>query len=68
MEPERTMYNSEERAPAENKASLNYVKGLFNLYTERNFAHFLRDNRYVRSSNKLLQINPIFSKSYNLGP
>jgi len=53
---------------AENKASLNYVKGLFNLYTERNFAHFLRDNRYVRSPNKLLQINPIFSKSYNLGP
>ena len=52
---------------SENKASLNYFKGLFNLYNEKRFVNFLNE-KYVNSKNQLLNLKYIHSKWYNLGP
>lgn len=50
-----------------NKASLNYFKGLFNLYHEKKFVAFLNE-KYVKSAqHKLLNLHNIHSKWYNLG-
>lgn len=49
------------------QTAVNYVKGLFNLYSERGFVRWLNENNHVRKDNHLLQLNHVWSKCYDLG-
>lgn len=52
---------------ANDTTAVNYIKGLFNLQSEKKFVNFLNENNHVRSPNKLLHLNFIWSKCYPLG-
>lgn len=52
----------------EDKTSLNYVKGLFNLSRESKLLDFINENGYLREKNQLLNLKLAFSKEYDLGP
>jgi len=51
----------------QNSTSLNYVKGLFNLMSEKEFVCFLNENKYLKNQNQLLNLKPTFSQNYDLG-
>jgi hypothetical protein len=51
----------------ENKTALTYIKGLFNLASEKRFMNFINENQYVGNTNQLLNLKLIFSKEYDLG-
>lgn len=50
-----------------NTTSINYVKGLFNLASERRFMEFVHEHGYLRQTNQLVNTKLIFSKEYDLG-
>ena len=52
----------------DNKASINFFRGLFNLYCEKKFVDYLNANHVQRAKNHLLDLKHIYSKWYNLGP
>jgi hypothetical protein len=52
----------------EDKTALNYVKGLFNLQSEKKFMNFVNENQYLRQQNQIVNPRFMFSKEYDLGP
>ena len=50
----------------EDKTALNYIKGFFNIYSEKKFMEFLNNN-YLKQKNQIINISAIWSKSYDLG-
>jgi len=51
----------------QNATALTYVKGLFNLASDRRFMDFI-NNGYLRVENQVLNPKLLFSKEYDLGP
>lgn len=51
----------------DDRTSLNYVKGLFNLASEHKFMDFVNENGHLRERNQLLNLNCVWSKEYDLG-
>jgi hypothetical protein len=51
----------------DDKIAQTYVKGLFNLASNKDFMRFLNENQYLRHNNQVLNFKLIFSKEYNLG-
>jgi len=49
------------------RTAVNYIKGLFNLYSEQGFVRWLNENNHLRGENRLLHLNHVWSKCYNLG-
>ena len=56
------------RSKNENKNTLIFSKGLFNLYSEKKFLFFLMKHKWIKSVGKILDLKVIYSKAYNLGP
>lgn len=51
----------------QDRTALSYVRGLFNLASDKPFMDFV-NNGYLRQKNQLLNPNLVFSKEYDLGP
>jgi hypothetical protein len=50
-----------------NSTALNFIKGIFNLYSESKFMYYLHEKKIILP-HQLLNPKPIWSKTYNLGP
>jgi hypothetical protein len=48
--------------------ALDYMRGLFNLQSDRPFMQFVNEHQYLREPNKILNLRLMFSKCYDLGP
>lgn len=51
----------------ENKTAINYINGIYNLYSESKFIYKLHENKII-NSRELICLPNIWSKTYNLGP
>jgi hypothetical protein len=53
----------------QNDVAVNYVKGFHNLYSEKDFINYLRENQWFRNNDSCLtSLRFTWSKEYDLGP
>jgi hypothetical protein len=50
-----------------NRTALTYIRGLFNLTSEKKFMNYINENQYVNKNNQLLNLKLTFSKEYDIG-
>ena len=49
------------------KSAINFLKGVCNLKSEKQFVNFLHQNSYLRARNQLLDISFFWTKEYDIG-
>jgi len=51
----------------QDKTALNFVKGVFNLSSEKRYVEFLNNGKYLKMKNHVLHVQGIWSKPYDIG-